>query len=365
MRHATRFTALLSRLGLLALPALLLAACSAAGARAPTSNPAANTPDQFAWQLFTQLNQPIPNDPQGRVAWEGWALASDVFADPNATPDWDALTAAPLTADQFAPMPLQQMFAHPADALSPQFDPQASPFGGNETRLNRAAFDFIVANQLWYVEGQEAMFAQNRPVVFPIDAKEVKAQWRLVTRADAPLFHTVTLTNTDGQVEIWGLTALHITTKDLPNWFWATFEHKSNPNIDAVIPTHDSAGLPPQLVGTVWENYVLRGTQIDFVDATGRPTRLANSQIEAGFEATSSCITCHARSTIGAPRPGQEQFANRLSIFGGVDPVTGQIVGNLGAPDPAWFYTADPVPAAKYLQLDFVWSLFRAQRRNP
>ena len=26
-----------------------------------------------------------------------------------------------------------------------------------------------------------------------------------------------------------GLTALHITTKDLPNWLWATFEHVDNP----------------------------------------------------------------------------------------------------------------------------------------
>ena len=201
-------------------------------------------------------------------------------------------------------------------------------------------------NDLWYVEGQEALFNSNKPVVFPQNAMEVKAQWRRITPEQAPLYHTATLTNTAGEPEIFGLTALHVTTKDLPDWFWATWEHKSNPNREAVIPSHDRAGLPPQLRGTKWENYVLRGTQIDFVGSTGKPTHLANSQIEAGFEATSSCITCHACSTIGPRVPGQDWPYNRLSIFVDSDPATGLPIGAIGAPDPNWFF--DTTGAPKY-----------------
>lgn len=345
------------RFFVLTLAAGLFAACSA-----PSANPAVNTPDQFAWQRFMEVSRPIPGDPQGHVAWEGWALAREVFADPNATPDWDTLVAAPRTLEHFDPMPLQQMAAHPEDAPVAAFDPALSPFGVNETRMNRATFDFIVANNLWYIEGQEALFASGHPIVFPVEAMEVKAQWRPVTPDQAPLYHTTTLTTADGQVHIFGLTALHITTKDLPNWFWATWEHKSNPDRETVIPSRDRAGLPVQLKGTVWENYVLRGSQIDFVDSTGRPTILANSQIEEGFEATSSCITCHARATIGKRDPTLGGAADRLDIFASVAP----LLGSTGAPNPDWFYTlSNGTVTPKYAQTDFVWSLLRAGRRTP
>jgi hypothetical protein len=341
---------------------LLLAACTTT-----IQHPAVNSPDHFAWQLFMEINQPIPDDPQGRVVWEGWALAREVFADPNGTPDWETLTDSPLRElEQFDPMPLQQLLADPTLTAIPEFDPILSLLFVNETRMNRAAFDFIVENELWYVEGQEAMFNRNESIIFPTDAKEVKALWRPIAPEEAHLFHTTTLTNAEGELELYGLTSLHITTKDLPNWFWATWEHVSNPNREAVVPSRDRAGLPAELRGTKWENYVLRGTQIDFVDPTGRPTILASSEIEAGFEATSSCITCHARSTIGPAIVGQEFPFNRLAVFIGEDP-TGQFpIGAVGAPDPAWFFdTSSGDETPKYVQLDFVWALIRAQRRNP
>ena len=63
--------------------------------------------------------------------------------------------------------------------------------------------------------------------------------------------------------------------------------------------------------------YRLKGAQVDFTDRTGRPTIVGNSITEAGFVSTSSCITCHARASIGAPSKGQNQFPvpPPLSVF--------------------------------------------------
>ena len=83
--------------------------------------------------------------------------------------------------------------------------------------MNRASFDFIVKNDLWYVEGQVAAFKRGTPVVFPIESKEVKAVWKAIAEGDKPRFHWAT--GTDGKT--YGLVALHMITKDLPNWTWA------------------------------------------------------------------------------------------------------------------------------------------------
>ena len=77
-----------------------------------------------------------------------------------------------------------------------------------------------------------------------------------------------------------GLVGLHIITKDIPNWFWTTFEHVDNPqanigNLDRHSPP--GQGYPPEVEGTVWRFYRLRGMQVDFVTSVGRPTILGNN----------------------------------------------------------------------------------------
>ena len=174
-------------------------------------------------------------------------------------------------------------------------------------------------------------------------------------------------------------TALHITTKDIPNWFWATFEHVDNPSREGAegwqTPTVDSAsdfrGFPSGLgiENSRWQYYRLRGTQVDFVDSFGNPTILANSQIESGFQVTSSCITCHARAAIG-PRIPDSPGANRLSIFKSELPQNQSpsiVIGNSGVLPEELFvsrtFNDNITGELKYLQLDFVWSLMRAQRK--
>ena len=334
--------------------ALWLAAAHTPGGAQEAPHPI-DTPDAFAWHLFENINRPVADDPQGRVLWETWALASGVFADPDSPPSWQDLTRPGDRLRNLESLPLQQVIAARQRGvdLDLRFDPSGGE--GNETRMNRSAFDFVVDNDLYHLDGQVAFFSRGESMQFPIPAKEVKAQWRRIDPARASRFHTASLTRDDGTVETWGLTSLHITTKDVPNWFWCTFEHADNPDRENTVPSRDDAGLPDVLRGTKWENYVLRGSQVDFVTSEGVPTILASSQIEQGFESTSSCITCHARASIGAG-------GSRLSVFAGREPTR----GHLGAPDPSWFYE-DPGPPTgvrKFVQTDFVWSLFRARRRT-
>ena len=79
-----------------------------------------------------------------------------------------------------------------------------------------------VINHMLAASGKQA-------IQFGRNAKEVKAQWRRISATDKPRYHWTEIVAADGTRRIYGLTALHIITKDLPNWFWATFEHVDNP----------------------------------------------------------------------------------------------------------------------------------------
>jgi hypothetical protein len=261
------------------------------------------------------------------------------------------------------------------------FDPIAAERQINETRLNKETYEFIHTNELYNLDGQLRAYDRGTDVNFPRAAKEVKAQWRKIDSKERARYHTVEVVAADGTKTLYGLTALHITTKDLPNWFWATFEHVDNQllpgNEKWQLASVDRFACKGQaldcnkaptgtvLDGTKWVNYRLRGTQIDFVDGRGNPTLLANSQPESSFQTSSSCITCHSRASIGRIN-GQPA---RLSVFdSSLDSIKtgeGPIQGNIGAPKSEWFW-ADTEEGRKrlFLQLDFVWSLFRAQPKG-
>jgi len=367
---------------------------------------ALNRPDEYAWRLFVALSWPADParreaDPDkkfgeaGMAVWESWKNSNDVFLANGADPKPWLEQPESLIRDfqDFDPMPLQQLVREQMATgdlgLQPAFDPNDPQ--GNEVRMNKATFDFIATNGLYHLGGQEQFFYDGKRIDFPLAAKEVKAQWRPIREADKPKYHWAAVRR-DGQTEVWGLTAIHITTKDLPNWFWATFEHVDNPNLAEaepwLLPSHDRFGCtqPPfdcnqapaevagvRLTGTKWENYRLRGTQIDFVDSTGKPTVLANSQIEQGFQLSSSCITCHATATIGPrlvdPQLNPRQVAQRLHFF--VLSSRGDIEGRVGSPPPSLFdlrrlglpNLPGERPSRIFSQTDFVWSLFRARRK--
>lgn len=382
---------------------------------------AISNPDLYAWQLFVALNWPAdvknrkadPKRPFGTndyVVWESWKLSSgqndEVFLKDGKDPGpWLAGPEKPKfqKLEDFETMPLQQVPRVLKGKMRLFFDPSTATRSRNENHMNQAAYEFIRANELYHVGGQEKFFYigvdlrnkarekldnegvlepphkyKKKLIDFPGAAKEVKAQWRPIQETEKSKYRWQEYIDRDGSKKLYGLTALHITTKDLPNWLWATFEHVDNPSREGaepwIVPTNDSSagpnGYPDGLgiQGTIWENYRLRGTQVDFVDATGKPTILSNSQIEEGFQTSSSCITCHGRATIG-PRVGQA--ANRLSIFKEAFPSGDQtrVVGPVGPPEPGLFEVKttddDVIGKLTYLQVDFVWSLFRASRQPP
>jgi hypothetical protein len=174
---------------------------------------------------------------------------------------------------------------------------------------------------------------------------------------------------------------MHLVSKDLPQWFWATFEHVDNASLADgdgwQLPSSDhfacrgavaDCNLAPHGIGleeTVWRFYRLRGTLTRFVDAENRPLRLANSELEAGFQKSSSCMTCHSRSSIGVVAGA----SLRLPIFDGPeDPARNQELerrGYVGQPLKEW-YQGSGGGRPSFQQLDFVWSLSKAQpRRGP
>lgn len=387
---------------------------------------ALQNPDLYAWKLFVALNWPAAAsrreaDPARRfgendvTVWESWKLSSgpndEVFLSDGRDPGpWlgGAFRSAIRPLESLETLPKQQAIRAQRSGIGALFDPPTSTRQRNENHLNMAAYEFIRNNELYHIGGQEKIFQaaldlrriardkyDNDPsglppppyqyrkklIDFPAMAKEVKAQWRPISETDKPRYRWVEFVDGSGARQLYGLTALHITTKDLPNWLWATFEHIDNEKRSGAEPhllsSNDSSagqkGYPEGLgiEGTRWENYRLRGTQIDFVDSTGSPTLLANSQIEEEFQTSSSCITCHAMASIGARRSGEgSASANRLAIFLRTFPRQGKTsltVGPVGHPDPGLFeqYLVDDdvIGELTYLQTDFVWSLFRAKRK--
>jgi plastocyanin len=183
--------------------------------------------------------------------------------------------------------------------FQPLFDIDGGVFKGEggfgESRMNKATYDFVWKNKIYSLKGLRAFASKKAPLSFPVDSMEVKAAWIELTpdllQAGADKrYYTAEY---DGKK--YGLSSLHIITKDVPNWFWCTFHQKESPNTGFETP--DIFGQPTQLKGTVWENYKLGGTQTDFVTTIGQPTLLSDPYIEKGFE-KSSCISCHARASI-------------------------------------------------------------------
>jgi hypothetical protein len=231
---------------------------------------------------------------------------------------------------------------------------------GEEVRMNYDTFRYILDNELWNQSGQLAFLKSGQAFAFPKSSIEIKARWKKIQDADRARYHW----NQDAGGNTYGLVGLHIETKEIPNWFWATFEHKDNPG-RCLVNGCSQYGLDGGNLGTeireilihaglpqYWENYRLTGSQTDFVDSTGRRIRLGNSSIEGSDPVPmekSSCITCHAEA--------------RLLAGGGFPKFT----ADTGAPSPCWFYgpptPSDPPvcedPKAPILarQTDFVWSL--------
>jgi hypothetical protein len=363
-----------------------------------------NKPDFFAWQLFAYANAPAPVQTKVMVGgmlvdtnsalWETWASDQLTFPsrpDPKNPPTWPG----PGEPRRFQLRP-RALAIKTSSPLHQRFHPQAAIEKPEEEVLrNKPTFEYIITNNLWYTEGLAQFFQKGQPVVFPTQSVEVKANWQRITPDQKPKFHW----NYDDKGNLYGLIALHITSKVLPNWFWATFEWVDNPGRSDYIGSGDAFGVvydnappsfqPPlfdqrgrQITGSVypsgkvsdallklfkdagftsdwtsqWLNYRLKGSQVDFASSTGIPTLLGNSRTEAGFVPSASCITCHSQASVNAQ--GKNAFPN-TGFKDDLFPVIGPALDSYnGYPNPNWFWQKSlggPIP--KNLQVDFVWAI--------
>jgi hypothetical protein len=375
---------------------------------------AVNDPDEYAWQLFFFLNRQaqigsagIPDpwkkfgelDTDTPVVWETWALASgykfsEVFLPDGSQPGlWGSLdrkSKKPLHLDQNFELLMiraQQRASEMATKVKGRkakrgnhqhvgefprefIIPPNPDDDSQEVRMNQATFESIVGQRLYNCEGlgevlRKAQQAKDPFLVqVPLQSKEIKAQWIKI----GPEKKSRYFWREDSNKQAWGLIALHIITKDMPNWFWADFGHvdcekpKENCQTDYDNETelrdsttdgpkakHGSNGLRTETRGTVWANYRLRGTETGFTLPNGEPQKLSNPVIENNKQ-QSSCITCHAQA---AMKQGQE-VGTELCKSPPLGPNFVQDDQYLGAPHPEWFVGDSGTD--KYLQTDFMWS---------
>ena len=328
---------------------------------------AMNDPDQFAWNLFVTLNRPVKPG-SIRVIWEHWIEQQEVFSNACKAPIWPT-EYHPGTARSSALVKLINRQSHGSSTFNSS--------DAEQVRINRVAFDYMLANDLWYSEGVLAQ-AVSPGINFPRKSIIVKANWTPITEADKHRYLWQNLHN----FGLVGLNGFHIISKELPNWFWSTFEHIDNPGRCDAIGCKDSFGstphyiaphlkpdlqyppgeLSPQLhalfnkngLDARWKHYRLKGTMNRFTDAMGRPNLLGNSALEPNFEATSSCMTCHARATVSNNTVG-------LGVSLGVGKSITPFQGYVGAPDPTWFFQTQSAPPARSAPIvypvDFLWEL--------
>jgi len=381
-----------------------------------------NQPDRFAWELFVQVNQKAPPAFQHTITyqgntfrtnsavWETWPDDPWTFPqnpNPANPPKWPD---APYTK-RLHPKGKGSGLTHTANLAGKgkDFILDTGTSAGEEVHRNRATFDYVIKNNLWYTQGIKAFVAKGAPANFPTDSIEVKGNWVSITENQKSQYHW----NYDEQGNLWGLVAMHITSKAIPNWFWATFEWFGNPGrcdyigcsdcfgfMPSFVPSNtcpSSGTCPPTAVGQVYAepatmtpglaalfakagysgdwlgeygNYRLKGSMTDFTTSTGQPILLGNSVTESSFLQTASCMTCHSRAAVtpnGEIAFGAFGEAPTLPLQAAVPPqYQSQQTTYHGTPDPIWFtrYADQAFPALFVpeltplaIQMDFVWAI--------
>jgi hypothetical protein len=331
----------------------------------------AATPEQTSWQLFVAANCPT-NDASTPLTWETWPTQESVYAG-------NTLSGAEVSkhVQRFHPTVQGRLLNHQLGSDPSSFSAKLLTVGQctvtdkrtgrticEEVRLNPVAATYVRQNGLNTLMGQGQFVRNGRVMDFQKAAVEVKADW-LQNCNDAGL-HTEVI---DGKS--YCLVAMHINSKLLPNWIWATFESRGNaenPNRCVTLGCVDSFGSSPAAIPSGEQarrlrnlavqtpalmqmesaaqfpvqmtHYTMDGAQVNYLNGS-KPTLLGNSVTEEELANVplqkSSCITCHATSNVNAK--GQQSFAGLNS-----DPI--------GKP---------PQDPSGYFPRDFVWSMVVAK----
>lgn len=328
---------------------------------------------------------------------------------------------------------------------------------------NKSMFDFVFRNDIYHQNGIQQVFARNAANIqpgslpyrvksstaglteidFPIDAVMIKSNWIEKTRAeklglkddpDAPYIKMTILTNVNDNNapifkpgEHW-LVAFHISSKDTPNWVWATWEHVNNPGRCDYIGCNDSYGYSSadKVAANQETNYTTPHTQCDHLDLASWVFRL-NDKYESGprskgltdaFNGLGIGTKAPAYGTDGPlfPKPSdkgwlsyrlkgsQVEFTDSYGVptllgnsvteggfmqtsscitchsragtnaAGTIPLALGVFVNSLnetgylqsinGTPDPNLYFASNQPPALQVLQTDFVWGFLSANCLN-
>jgi hypothetical protein len=376
--------------------------------------------DMLSWSAFVTVVQPAPPScPPGTVMFETWATDAQTFATPPVWPTCEgagvaavAAVAAGRQGTRFQRSLLSR--AHlpgglTAEALAVACSKPGDPTAGNfptpasaspprncvaeEVVRDFASFKYITQQNPPFSEGLNTQsglvqaFGQTAAITFPPEAIEVKIDWVPVPTVVSWLSaNGVSVTQDfvkqnyfiteDGAGNQYAMTSMHISSKALPNWLWATFEHRMNPGRCDTMGCYDQFGvLPPQSIApgvtnsqypacpkspqlaalfqsanlsTVWQNYCLKETQIDFVSPASQPFVPAGQPVLDGDSvieritadvpiAQSSCITCHYYAA----------FNNKGVVCASTPGLANNPIGNV-------------TPQKERKMYDFVWGLIAA-----
>ncbi len=345
------------------------------------------TIEQTAWQLWVAATCPVNSGKYPYVVWENWIEQAQMYpTDPSeglVVPNAAASSGAAVHQLHGSPLTLiknpKLLAVVPGllGAANENCNKASTPPTGQpnlmiceEVRLNGLTEDYIAGNDLWNRPGQAQTALYAEEIEFPAPAVEIKADWielssiGLNCKNLPPGFtKSIHVETVDGNC--FGLAGMHLISKLLNQWIWATFEPQNlttNPNRCKVLGCTDVFGSNPAVthgantnltnrlttlmyaadLAPEWFNYRLDGVQTGFY----RPKLLGNSIIEgenAGVPLTqSSCISCHAVSSVKS---------------NGTDGIT------LLTSNPVGFPAA--LPSVKWIRRDFVWSLSDACPNSP
>ncbi|MDD5271593.1 MAG: hypothetical protein PHU14_02625 [Methylovulum sp.] len=381
--------ALLGSMGAVAQDEVIVAVPAKAGAVEGKSQ----NSDVFIWQLLTEFAAPVfPNKSPSPVIFETWASDEDTFSN---TPHWPGVGEP----KKFHTSLLASTISGQHGIIDAPCNPPTGGAVGNfpttgtptpciaeEVKRNRPQYDYIVKNNLNTQTGLAAAYTKGAAIVMPTESISVKGDWvpvkdllqwlpnELKSIADVKKQYYTTFSD---KVE-YALVALHVSSRQNPNWVWGTFEHQLNPgrcdsmgcfdSFGAVVPAvkpdrnaensqYGACAKTPKLkelmtkaqLSPVWDNYCLKSTQVDYVGPGGIPNVLGNSVIERivgnGTVAASSCIACHAYASFGANGQPTASATAMLPYNPTGNPLPNVLKGSLQF-DFMWGVLAAPAPAS-------------------
>lgn len=349
--------------------ALLSSGTAAFAAGKSDSDDGAVQDAQFAWKLFVQAMTPTSG---GGLTFESWteqcALQPQLVGcpAPSATAEKKGRTLHPSPlAHRMAAKTGRKLSAVTANGVECNamntdgfsgFPPPKNLSGSaqfcEEVYVNPPEVQFVQQNGLATLSGQWTYAnAHNAEITFPTESIEVKADWVPTSSFTNPNFqcpdptdslYTETINGT-----CYALVGIHITSKEKPDWVWATFEPASavtNPNRcdpklydDCFDPWGSTSKLPygKEQAGKVKQstqlqqlmsganlnkafgNYYLTAVQTQFRDGRSKAIPLGNSFVEFNAQVPphqASCITCH-----------------KYAYYDGVAPPAGSPENNFGS----------------------------------